>query len=115
MKPPCMIVVKYLLPAIRAKIAENLVIKYNLKSKEVAEKLGLTEAAISQYINSKRGMKGIKILEKSEGVTKMIDELTYKIATKQMSFDEEIEIICNICKTLRKEGIIYNGSCSSPV
>jgi hypothetical protein len=105
MKPPCVVVVQYLLPAIRAKVAEELIKKYGLKSKDVAEKLKLTQAAISQYLSSKRGEKGIEILERSENAIKIIDELTYKIVNEQVSFDEGVEIVCQLCQTLRREGV----------
>ncbi|MEM3391769.1 MAG: helix-turn-helix domain-containing protein [Archaeoglobaceae archaeon] len=49
--------VKYILPAIRAMVAKEL-IERGYKIKEVAEMLGLTQAAVSQYLASKRGKRG---------------------------------------------------------
>jgi hypothetical protein len=55
MKVPCELIVWYILPAIRREFARVLVQDFNLDQKEAAKKLGLTEAAISQYFKSKRG------------------------------------------------------------
>ena len=45
----------YLIPALRREVAKILISKYNLSQKKVAETIGVTESAISQYLNSKRG------------------------------------------------------------
>ena len=50
---PQEIEVWYILPAIRREIAKHL-IDSGLKQKEVALKLGVTEAAVSQYMKDKR-------------------------------------------------------------
>src|SRR3989338_1949578 len=52
---PQEIEVRYILPAIRSEFARILIQEQNLSQKEAANVLGLTEAAISQYIHSKRG------------------------------------------------------------
>ena len=43
------------LPVIRKEIAESMIKDFGLSQKETAEKLGLTPAAICQYISRKRG------------------------------------------------------------
>jgi len=50
---PQEIEVHYIIPAIRREIAKELK-KNGLDQKTIAEKLGVTEAAISQYISGKR-------------------------------------------------------------
>lgn len=54
----------YLIPALRRELAKIFIKEYGLKQKKVAECLGITEAAISQYLQSKRGNE-IKFSEKS--------------------------------------------------
>jgi predicted transcriptional regulator len=46
----------YLLPAIRRELAREL-LKLGMNQSEAAERLGMTRASISQYLNSKRGKK----------------------------------------------------------
>ena len=45
----------YVLPAIRRELAIALVKNHSLSQKNVASILGVTEAAVSQYLKSKRG------------------------------------------------------------
>jgi len=52
---PQEIEVRYIIPAIRGKLAHVLVEERGVSQKQAAKILGLTEAAISQYINGKRG------------------------------------------------------------
>ena len=51
---PQEIEVWYLIPALRREIASILIKDHKLKQKEVAAILGITEAAVSQYVKSKR-------------------------------------------------------------
>ena len=44
----------YLLPSLRKELAKVFTIDFNLNQRETAEILGITESAISQYLNDKR-------------------------------------------------------------
>jgi predicted transcriptional regulator len=55
MKIPCELIVWYVLPSIRRELARELVEKHKLTQAEVARRFGVTDAAISQYLKSKRG------------------------------------------------------------
>ena len=48
------------LPVIRKEIAESMINDFGLSQKETAEKLGITPAAVCQYISRKRGRIDIK-------------------------------------------------------
>src|SRR3989344_398649 len=52
---PCEIISWHVLPAVRREIAKYLIIEKNTSRKVVAQKLGLTEAAVCQYLKAKRG------------------------------------------------------------
>jgi predicted transcriptional regulator len=58
MSARCETVGKYVMPVFRSLVAKELVTTYNLTQIEAARKLGTTQAAVSQYINSKRAFKG---------------------------------------------------------
>jgi len=49
MKPFCEIIVAKILPAMRAIITKELMQTYGFNQTEVAQKLGITQPAISQY------------------------------------------------------------------
>ena len=54
MKPPCEIVVWYVIPAIRSELAKDL-LALGMKQKDVSELMDITQPAVSQYITDKRG------------------------------------------------------------
>lgn len=58
-RTPCENVIWIGIPTIRKEIAETLISQYGLNQREVAEKLGITPAAVSQYISGKRGKNDI--------------------------------------------------------
>ena len=100
-KTPCEKIVWNLLPAIRRELAISLINEQKLSQKEVAERLGLSEAAVSRYINGKRG--GLRIL-KNENVKNQIN----KSAKKIVKGDEEVVIneTCHVCKLLQSNKIL---------
>ncbi|MCK5560822.1 MAG: helix-turn-helix domain-containing protein [Thermoplasmata archaeon] len=102
MKMPCELIVWYILPAIRSAIAENMVKEHNLKQTEVAKKLGITDAAVSQYLSSKRA----KIVLKDPKIRKQIKESTRRI----VNGDEGKVIIetCRLCDLLKKTKLLPN-------
>ena len=95
MKVPCEIIMWYGLPAIRREFAKIMMEKYGLNQKEVAAKLGITDAAVSQYLSAKRGK--IKI---SDGkIQSEIRESAKKIVDGNES--TMIKEMCRICEILK--------------
>ena len=104
-KIPCEIIVWYVLPSIRKELSIHLIEEHKLNQKEVAEKLGITEAAVSRYVSGKRGGKDIDDNE-------IINEIK-KSASKIIKGDNTtiIQETCRICSFLKSkdfiEGINY--------
>ncbi len=105
MKPFCETIVQIILPAVRALIAKELMEKHKLTQQEVATKIGVSQAAISQYRRDVRGFK-VKFLQKDKEVINYIDDLSSKIVSSNLSFVELHEEFCNLCKLIRKKKII---------
>ncbi len=84
------------LPVIRKEIAESMIENFGLSQKETAEKLGITPAAVCQYLSKKRG--------KSDIVDEMIlSEI--KLSAKNIIENGNSQIIsetCRICKLIRQ-------------
>ena len=85
------------LPVIRKEIAESMIRDYGLSQKEAAEKLGITPAAVCQYLSKKRGK--IEINDPF-----ILDEI--KISARNIiENDKENDVVvsetCRICKILR--------------
>jgi predicted transcriptional regulator len=70
--------VEELLPTLRSHLASLLVSRYNLSKKDAAASLGVTPAAVTQYLKGRRGTKLRNVL-KGE-VLLVVEELTRKIA-----------------------------------
>ncbi len=96
MKAPCEIIMWYILPSIRKEIAKAMIKNHGLNQKEAAKRLGITDAAISQYLSAKRGK--VKITDPD--ILRNI-----KISAKRIIEGNEknlIEETCRICGLLRK-------------
>ena len=52
---PCEVAVKSVIPAIKATLAKQLVEIYQMKQKQAAEILGITQSAVSKYTRNVRG------------------------------------------------------------
>ncbi|MEM1563205.1 MAG: hypothetical protein QW161_00845 [Candidatus Bathyarchaeia archaeon] len=106
LKPPCVIVVKYLLPAIRVLVTRELIEKHNMRKIEASEKMELTPAAITQYFKGERGTTLANEIAQSEGAMKMISKLAETLAKKDETPESIIEKLCEICATIRYERVI---------
>ena len=105
MKTPCEIIVWNIVPIIRKEFAKNLIEYYGLNQREVADKLGITESAVSRYLSGKRGLLEIT----NDEILNEIKKSSNKIAAENGS--TVIEETCRICRLLKSkefvEGINY--------
>ena len=106
MRTPCEGVVRLVLPGFRSLIAKNLIEKYNFSQVTAAKKLGTTQATISHYLYSKRGVKVLKQLESIDSVRFLADQIAARIATQNLSPVEAMLEFCELCKVLRTENVI---------
>lgn len=86
-------------PAAKSIIARALVLKHNMKEKDVAEYLGVAQAAISKYITEKYSdrlkEKVAEIEGKIQGQRELIDSYIRKISEGR---EEYVSVcICTIC------------------
>ena len=103
--PICEYVAKYVIPQIRARIAMELYRKYNLTEVKIAEKLGITQAAVSYYIAGKRGLRK-DLLPQNEYVENLILQLVSNIYRKDLSRKDVDEEICKLCSKLREKNLL---------
>jgi predicted transcriptional regulator len=88
--------VQEVLPSVRALMARKL-LEHGFSQKQVAEKLGLTQPAISQY---KRNLRGLRkdLIEEKPKLGGMVDELARKIASGHVNpRDANLELF-EVCK-----------------
>jgi hypothetical protein len=95
MKAPCENVVWYALPAIRSELAKELA--KAMSQKEISEILGITQAAVSQYVSNKRGSR----IELHDDVKAAIADLADDITGG--SADDLMRGMCEICKKIQED------------
>ncbi|MBE3121782.1 MAG: hypothetical protein IMZ43_04880 [Thermoplasmata archaeon] len=105
-RTPCEYVMWNGLPVIRKEIAESMITNFGLNQKEAAEKLGVTPAAICQYLSHKRGNAKIDDQE----LIKEINLSTERILNNTDT--NVIEETCRICKIFGAKGV-FPSACNS--
>ena len=96
MKPPCEIVVWYVIPAIRSELAKEL-LNLGMKQKDVSELMDITQPAVSQYITDKRGS-GIKL---DDDVRAMVQTFANELSEGTATKADLIPRTCKICHNVR--------------
>ena len=91
----CDEMVRQYLPQIRAEVVYRMVTQKGLTQKSVAGYMGLTPAAVSQYVSRKRGYKCIEI---SADLNEVIEQWTGALINGDKSVT-----ICDICRCVQKE------------
>jgi len=103
MSTSCESIARYLLPLYRAFAAKELIEKYNYTQMEAAKRLGTTQAAISQYMTSKRGHRRIPNYEEiAPLVQNAAAKAAERIKTVTMTRKEFSASFCELCKSLQR-------------
>ncbi|NIA09936.1 MAG: transcriptional regulator [Nitrospiraceae bacterium] len=96
-KVPCEVITWYVLPAIRRELSAVMISKYNMYQKDAAKLLGVTDAAVSQYLSRKRGNIDF------DGMGKKEFESSAKNIIDGIPAEKEI---CRLCKFLVADGLL---------
>lgn len=100
----CETIGRYVLPVFRALVAKQLVNTHHLTQVDVAKKLGTTQAAISQYVTSKRAIKGSEqfatMLPKIQSIA---SETAKRLAKNEVSWNEVTLDFCKLCSPIYSE------------
>jgi len=105
MKPYCEVMVQNVFPVVRAMIAKELMMELNHTQVETAKLMGVTQPAISQYKRELRGTR-IQILSNNEEVNGLIKKTASHLAKQPEEAGSDPKILCEICKEVRKEGLL---------
>lgn len=101
MRPPCEIVVWYVLPSIRSELAKEL-LNLGMKQKQISEVLDITQPAVSQYISDKRGQ-GIKF---EPEVKNMIKDFARDLVEGKASQEDIIPKMCEVCNKVKADEVL---------
>ncbi|MGD1005519.1 MAG: helix-turn-helix domain-containing protein [Methanoregulaceae archaeon] len=84
-----------MLPSMRAEMVSRLINERGLSQSEAARRLGVTRAAISQYISRKRGSSEGKV---SSELSALIDRWALAVDTGESDLT-----LCDVCKCAKKK------------
>lgn len=99
---PSEIEAKSLIPAVRAILAKKLIKEYSLKEEDVAKVLGITQAAVSNYVRGTRGdMELISKLETVREVMRMIDDIARDLSTNKAYTPSTLAKFVGLCNYMR--------------
>ena len=101
---------KLLIPAIRAILSKELVIEKGLKEEEVARLLGITQAAVSNYLRGSRGDNELisKLISLSE-IMSMIKEISNDLSTNRAYTAKTLSKFIALCNYMRYSLIICDA------
>jgi len=100
----CEVIGKYILPVFRALVAKKLLENHNFTQVKTAAILGTTQAAVSQYLNSKRAYKGMKELDEFMPRIENIAKNTAKrIASGELKPEDITVDLCTICSACSRK------------
>lgn len=98
---------KSLIPAIRAILSKRLIREYDLKEEAVAKLLGITQAAVSNYIRGIRGdISLVTKLENNPEVMKMINDISKDLSTNKAYLPSTMTKFIQLCNYMRYTFII---------
>lgn len=104
---PSEIEAKSLIPAVRAILAKKLIREYSLKEEDVAKDLGITQAAVSNYVRGTRGdTELISKLESVREVMRMIDDIANDLSTNKAYTPSTLAKFVGLCNYMRYTLII---------
>ena len=98
---------KSLIPAIRAILSKKLIQDYSLKEETVAKLLGITQAAVSNYIRGTRGdLSLVTKLENNFEVMKLIGDITKDLSVNKAYAPSTMTKFIQLCNYMRYTFII---------
>lgn len=104
---PAEIESKTLIPALRAILAKKLAEEHNIREDEISKMLGVTQAAISNYIRGTRGdPKLIEKLAADEQVSIMIKELSERLASDMAYTPSSLARFISLCNYIKSSLLI---------
>ena len=104
---PAEIESKSLIPALRAILAKDLANKYHIREDEISKMLGVTQAAISNYIRGTRGdPKLIEKLLEDKQVAEMLDDISDSLSSDKAYTPSNLSKFIGLCNYIKSSLLI---------
>ena len=104
---PAEIETKTLIPALRAILAKKLIEEHDIREEEVSKLLGVTQAAISNYVRGTRGDPILinKLLE-VKAVSEMINDICSNLASNMAYTPSSLSKFIGLCNYIKSSLLI---------
>ncbi|HMK95141.1 MAG TPA: hypothetical protein VK536_07030 [Candidatus Limnocylindrales bacterium] len=102
---PCEVGVKTILPAVKAIMAREIVANHGLNEQQTAELLGLSQSAVSRYVNKERGNM-LFTIENSDEILSLINQMITSLIKEPSNKSEVLRLFCETCKAIREKGFM---------
>ena len=104
---PAEIESKTLIPALRAIIAKSLAEKHQVREEIISKMLGVTQAAISNYIRGTRGDPELikKLLEEKQ-ISEMVDDICDNLAADKAYTPSSLSKFIGLCNYIKSSLLI---------
>jgi len=104
---PAEIESKTMIPALRAILAKKLAEQHKIREDEISKMLGVTQAAVSNYIRGTRGdPKLISQLSSQKQIVEMIDEISENLASNKAYTPASLSKFIGICNYIKTSLLI---------
>jgi len=104
---PAEIESKTMIPALRAILAKKLAEQHKIREDEISKMLGVTQAAVSNYIRGTRGdPKLISQLSSQKQIVVMIDEISENLASNKAYTPASLSKFIGICNYIKTSLLI---------
>ena len=104
---PAEIESKSLIPALRAILAKTLAEKYHVREEVISKMLGVTQAAISNYIRGTRGdPELIKKLLAEKQVSEMLNDISDNLASDNAYTPSSLSKFIGLCNYIKSSLLI---------
>ncbi|MEM0226513.1 MAG: hypothetical protein QXP94_04495 [Thermofilaceae archaeon] len=99
LRAPCEELVRYVLPALRGALVTFMYAEKRMRQVDIARLVGISQSAVSRYINMERGL-----------YRRMVDELPemrslLEGAVAKLEKGENLSI-CDLCREMRDRGLL---------
>jgi len=104
---PAEIESRTMIPALRAILARKLADQHKIREDEISKMLGVTQAAVSNYIRGTRGdPKLISQLSSQKQIVEMIDEISENLASNKAYTPASLSKFIGICNYIKTSLLI---------
>ena len=105
---PYEIISKSALPAFRAMVSKRLTEKYKLTQQQVAIRLGVTQASVSNYARKARGM--MLNLEVDPNLSRAADHVAEVLSSEKPDQREALRLMTEVCDYIRFNHVMCQTS-----